>query len=173
MENVHFGSSISTVLYSIDHHYLLPLPHGQSKDQTLVDPQWDPQEHSEILKILMGSFKTQQDPFGTLINPLKILQGSISPLGPLGILRILQDSTSLDPSRHNSPSIDDQALITTIPWFDRIFHSITSFIFQVLWGTKTPGQANDQRDEVILTNKRKVFLAKFHTTDFSTILSLR
>lgn len=27
---------------------------------------------------------------------------------------------------------------------------------QVLWGTKTPGQANDQRDEVILANKRKV-----------------
>jgi len=27
---------------------------------------------------------------------------------------------------------------------------------QVLWGTKTPGQAYDQRDEVILANKRKV-----------------
>lgn len=27
---------------------------------------------------------------------------------------------------------------------------------KVLWGTKTPGQANDQRDEVILANKRKV-----------------
>ena len=27
---------------------------------------------------------------------------------------------------------------------------------QVLWGTKTPGQAYDQRDKVILANKRKV-----------------
>ena len=27
---------------------------------------------------------------------------------------------------------------------------------QVLWGTKTPGQAYDKRDEVILANKRKV-----------------
>ena len=28
---------------------------------------------------------------------------------------------------------------------------------KVLWGSKTPGQANDQRDEVILANKKKVF----------------
>mgnify|MGYP007022711415 CR=1 FL=1 len=31
---------------------------------------------------------------------------------------------------------------------------------QVLWGTKTPGQAYDQRDEVILANKRKVRMYK-------------
>ena len=29
---------------------------------------------------------------------------------------------------------------------------------KVLWGSKTPGQANDQRDEVILANKKKVLL---------------
>ena len=32
---------------------------------------------------------------------------------------------------------------------------------KVLWGTKTPGQAYDQRDEVILANKRKVIQLMF------------
>lgn len=35
---------------------------------------------------------------------------------------------------------------------------------KVLWGSKTPGQANDQRDEVILANKKKVLLMYYLVT---------
>ena len=47
---------------------------------------------------------------------------------------------------------------------------------KVLWGSKTPGQANDQRDEVILANKKKVFLIfqdSLDTTSFIMLPSLK
>ena len=37
---------------------------------------------------------------------------------------------------------------------------------KVLWGSKTPGQANDQRDEVILANKKKVFLIFYDSLEY-------